>query len=174
MGDGNLSNPNGRVTRLRITCDTQYQKLIKRIIFNIQKLLPQNKVSIIKRAKNFCDISCYSNRWENWLGWKANNGSKYKQNVSIPIWIKKNKKYSKLCLKSLIETDGSIYTDRGYKMVNFVTIIPQLAKDAFELMANLGFKPNIYKISTKNSPRYNIRISKHVNQFIKAVDLSKS
>jgi hypothetical protein len=29
IGDGNLSNPNGRAVRLRITCDTKYPILIK-------------------------------------------------------------------------------------------------------------------------------------------------
>jgi len=31
LGDGNLSNPNGRAVRLRITCDTKYPALIAKI-----------------------------------------------------------------------------------------------------------------------------------------------
>jgi hypothetical protein len=31
IGGGNLSNPNGRAVRLRITCDTKYPALIARI-----------------------------------------------------------------------------------------------------------------------------------------------
>ena len=31
IGDGNLSNPNGRAVRLRITCDKKYPALIARI-----------------------------------------------------------------------------------------------------------------------------------------------
>ena len=67
IGDGNLSNPNGRAIRLRITCHVRYQSLIQSISQTIQALLPKNKVSIIKRSKNYLDISCYSNQWKNWL-----------------------------------------------------------------------------------------------------------
>jgi len=31
LGDGNLSNPNGRATRLRITCDAKYPRLARKI-----------------------------------------------------------------------------------------------------------------------------------------------
>src|SRR3989338_9217420 len=31
LGDGNLSNPNGRAVRLRITCDKKYPNLIQNI-----------------------------------------------------------------------------------------------------------------------------------------------
>ena len=31
LGDGNLSNPNGRAVRLRITCDIKYPKIISEI-----------------------------------------------------------------------------------------------------------------------------------------------
>jgi len=174
LGDGNLSNPNGRAVRLRITCDTRYKNLIKRACLAIKKLLPENKVSIIKRAKTFCDISCYSNRWEDWLGWKAKQGSKYKQKVSIPTWIIENKTYSIHCLRGLLETDGSIYIDRGYKMVNFVTIIPTLADDVMRIIKTIGFNAKIYKIKSLHKDRYNIRLSKDVDCFLKVVEFIKN
>ena len=55
LGDGNLSNPNKRAVRLRITCDTKYQGIIKNIIKSIKIILPKNKVSIVKREKNYID-----------------------------------------------------------------------------------------------------------------------
>ena len=48
IGDGNLSNPNGRAVRLRITCDNKYPGLIDRIARSLQKLLPKNKVGLSK------------------------------------------------------------------------------------------------------------------------------
>jgi len=173
IGDGNLSNPNGRAVRLRITCDLKYKGLIAKISATVQKLLPNNKVSIINRASTYCDISCYSNKWESLLGWRAKGGSKYKQNVSVPDWIKLNKKYSTSCLRGLLETDGSIYKDRGYKMVNFVTIIPKLSSDVVEIIKNIGFLPNIYKITSTPIARYTIRVSKNVDLFLKAVNFTK-
>ena len=174
IGDGNLSNPNGRAVRLRVTCDLKYPKIIERICNAIQKLLPKNKVTIVKRPDSCCDISCYSNKWEGYLGWKAKNGPKYKQNIFIPEWVKNNRKYSITCLRGLIETDGSIYKDRGYKMVNFVTIIPKLAKDVSEMVKKLGFTARVYKIKTLPTTRYNLRVSKNVGEFIKLIKLKKN
>jgi len=175
MGDGNLSNSNGRAIRLRITCDTKYPNIIDGITIAIQKLLPKNKVSIIKRQASCIDISCYSNKWEDFLGWKAKLGSKEKQKISIPNWIKNNKTYSKHCLRGLFETDGSVYADRNYKMANFVTIIPILANDVLELLSKLGFKPNMQKLKTANGKtKHTIRISKNTEEFIKMIGINKN
>src|SRR3989338_4408887 len=130
LGDGNLSNPNGRAVRLRITCDVKYPKLIQRIKATIQHVLPENKVSIVLRKKNCVDVSCFSNHWEAILGWYVGKGSKFAQKVSVPDWIKTNADYAKWCLKGLIETDGSVYFDRGYPMVMYTSIIPNLTNDA--------------------------------------------
>lgn len=174
-GDGNLSNPNGRAVRLRITCDTKYPNLIKNISSSIQKILPENKVSLVKRKRNCVDISCYSNKWEKILGWEANKGSKYKQNISIPNWIKNNKKFTLSCLRGLFETDGSVYFDRKYKMANFTTIIPNLAKDVMEMMSNIGFNPNLQILESKNRKiKYTIRIARNAENFIKLVHIEKS
>ena len=43
IGDGNLSNPNGRATRLRITCDTSYPAFTAKIRSALERLLPENK-----------------------------------------------------------------------------------------------------------------------------------
>lgn len=124
IGDGNLSNPNGRATRLRITCDTKYPNLIKRIVNSVQRLLPENKVGTIKhRMSNALDVYAYSNHFEKLLGWKAMGGSKYIQNVSVPTWIQNKKEYKINCLRGLIETDGAIYEDRRYKMNGISKIV---------------------------------------------------
>jgi len=175
MGDGNLSNPNRRAVRLRICCDIKYKNLIDNIKTSIQKLLPNNKVSLVKRKDNCADISCYSNKWENFLGWKAKGGSKEKQELTIPSWIKNNKQYSLLCLKGLFETDGSVYTDRKYLMANFVTIMPTLANDVMEIITNLDFKPNMQiRKEINGKTKHTIRISKNTEEFIKLVKIDKS
>ena len=175
MGDGNLSNPNGRAVRLRVSCDSRYKNLIDNIISSIQKILPDNKVSKVIRGDNCIDISCYSNKLENLLGWSAKGGSKEKQKITVPIWIKNSKQISKSCLKGLFETDGSIYTDRNYLMANFVTILPTLASDVMEMVSNLGFKPNIQTRKEKNGKiKHTIRISKNVDKFIKDIKLWKA
>ena len=175
IGDGNLSNPNGRATRLRITCDTRYLKLLRRIRKAIQNLLPDNKVGIIHRTKTYVDISCYSNRWESWLGWKVGKGSEYRQQVSIPQWIQKDNRFAIHCLRGLVETDGSIYRDRKYLMVNFVTMISNLAKDVLALIAKLGFTAHCYQVKQQNNrTKYTVRVSKNTVRFIKTLNLSKN
>lgn len=176
IGDGNLSNPNGRATRLRVTCDVRYPLLIKKITAAIKTILPDNKVSLVNRPRNCVDISCYSNKWEGWLGWEANGGSKYNQNVSIPDWIKENREFLIQCLKGLFETDGSIYKDRKYIMTSFVNTIPRLANDVSEAVRKLGFEPHLYKVEKNrpdSRPKYTVRISKNAGQFIKLIGLEK-
>ncbi|MDO8583008.1 MAG: LAGLIDADG family homing endonuclease [bacterium] len=173
LGDGNLSNPNGRATRLRITCDLKYPKLIQKIQTAISTLLPKNKVSIVKRSDNCLDISCYSNKLEGLLGWYAKKGSKIIQNVSIPNWIKEDHEYKISCLRGLIETDGSIYTDRKYRMVMFTNASHDLAKDVLEIIISLGFKPRFYIANNGGHTIYRIRIAKNVSEFLDLIKPAK-
>ncbi len=101
IGDGNLSSPDGKTQRLRITCDKKYPLLINKITDSLRELLPNNKVGIIDRDSGCLDISVYSNHLENLLGWKCKGGSKYKQKVSIPTWIKDRKEYAINCLRGV-------------------------------------------------------------------------
>lgn len=174
LGDGNLSNPNGRAVRLRVTCDKKYPKLSKEIVEKIQLLMPKNKVSTINKKKNAIDISCYSNKWPQILGWTPEKGPKHNQGIRIPKWIRSKSKYYKACLKGLIQTDGCIYTDRGYKMVNLTGINEQLLLDAKNLLTELGYKPQLYKFKTQNKDRYNLRISKNTEKLIKQLALEKN
>ncbi|MDD2753364.1 MAG: LAGLIDADG family homing endonuclease [Candidatus Portnoybacteria bacterium] len=175
IGDGNLSNPNGRATRLRITCDIKYPNIINNFVKNIKELLPDNKVSIEKHKGACVNISCYSNKWENWLGWKAFGGSKMKQKISVPIWIKKSRKYTIGCLRGLFETDGSVYFDRGYKMANFTTAIPTLSRDVVEMITEIGFNPNLQVHQTIDGRRkYTIRVAKKAREFIELIGINKS
>ena len=172
IGDGNLSNPNGRAVRLRITCDKKYPTLLKRTRSSLKKLLPQNKVSVVNR-KGCLDVYCYSNHWEKLLGWEAKKGSKINQKIKVPYWIKENSEFSKRCLRGLFETDGSVYYDRKYLMTNFVTYIPSLANDVMEMINKMGFNPHLYKIKENTGIKYTVRISKNTAKFIKMIELSK-
>jgi hypothetical protein len=179
LGDGNLSSPNGRVIRLRISCDTRHASLIEEIQWALSRLMPNNKVSIVVRPGNCVDISCYSNYWPNLLGW--NVGDKFSQRATVPLWVLSDRTYTINCLRGLIETDGSIYRDRGYLMMIFVTIIPELAESFQYMVESLGFQPKTYKIEFKkglynynHQTRYNIRLSKKVREFLNIILPEKS
>jgi hypothetical protein len=120
LGDGNLSNPNGRAVRLRITCDSSYPIMAEEMRMALRRLFPRNKVTDCPSGKDsYFNISVYSNSLNEYLPWKVGHGSKQRQNARVPNWILNNQEYSKSCLRGLIQTDGSIYSDRGYQMANF-------------------------------------------------------
>jgi len=174
LGDGNLSNPNGRATRLRITCDLKYLKLIQKIQASLAILLPQNKVSIVKRPEKCIDLSCYSNKWKNILEWSANKGSKLIQGVPVPNWIKINHEYEINCLRGLIETDGSIYSDRKYRAVMLTNASYNLAKDVFQIMISLGFRPRFYTLSNGGDRIiYRVRVATNVDTFLELIKPEK-
>jgi DNA-binding transcriptional regulator WhiA len=172
IGDGNLSNSNGRAVRLRITCDNKYPKLKNYIKESLKIILPKNKVLEIKR-KGCVDVCIYSNTLEELLGWKAKSGPKSKQNISIPEWIIKNKTYLKQCVLGLIQTDGSIYKDRDYLMINFTTIIKGLADDFHTSLERFGYKPQTRKVTNLGKTKYIVRLSKNVDRFIKEFKIWK-
>jgi hypothetical protein len=78
IGDGNVSNPNGRAVRLRITCDKKHPELIVKISSSLKGYF-----SVIKSASwevQATTSTCiYSNHLEGLLGWKASGGSKAEQ-----------------------------------------------------------------------------------------------
>lgn len=84
LGDGNLSSPNKRALRLRITCDAKYPFLVAKIKDSLQKLFPQNKASISPRTDNYFNVSIYSNRLKEIIPWKVDSGTKFEQRASIP------------------------------------------------------------------------------------------
>ena len=173
LGDGNLSNPNGRAVRLRISCDKKYPKLLAHIKKSLRLLLPENNVHVIERG--ICaDVAVYSNQLTKLIGYQWDAGPKDDQNVCVPLWIMDNVCYGRECLRGLLQTDGCIYTDRGYRMVSFVNTGHRLAMDVSIIMENLGHAPNIQKIFQENGKiRYTVRISKNTESFIKDIGLWK-
>jgi hypothetical protein len=131
------------------------------------------------RGSNCLDISSYSNHWEGLLGWRVGKGPKIDQSIRVPIWIKENRRFTIACLRGLIETDGSIYRDRGYPMVMFKSASAGLAEDVHVMITSLGFKPHTYEITRHKTkwnrrPIFQVRLSKNVAQFLTIVRPRKS
>lgn len=173
LGDGNLSKLNNRSVRLRIFCDAKYPKLINKIKSKLEYILPLNKVNISKARNNCITISSYSNLWEGILEWKSGYGTKYDQSVRVPKWIWSQDRYVISCLEGLLETDGTIYYDRGYPMVMFISICEGLSYDVDQMFKWLGFESRIYSFVPKtkyNSKKlYHVRLSKNVKVFLNTV-----
>jgi DNA-binding transcriptional regulator WhiA len=173
LGDGNLSNPNRRAVRLRITCDKKYPKLIKHITKSLQSLFPRNHVNTINR-QGCVDVSVYSNQLTEIMGWDWKMGPKDIQNVRVPQWIKRNAGHTKECLRGLFQTDGSRYSDHGYTMINFVNTGSGLANDVFNMIKNIGYFPNMQKLKQGNrKTKHTVRLSRSVPRFIKDINYWK-
>lgn len=176
LGDGNLSCPNKRAIRLRITCDLVYPLLIEEIVAALQKIFPNNKVSICKMKKGtYIDISVYSNTLKDLMPWEFGKGSKFAQQAHVPQWILKHKSYLKNCLKGLLQTDGSIYYDRNYIMVNFTNLTKPLVDDVYNMITTLGYRPRLYSSKQKNGNiKHVVRLSRNVQSFLNEIKLRKN
>lgn len=174
LGDGNLSNPNGRAIRLRITCDARYPAICNEIIDALSTLLPQNKISKVSRKPTYYDISIYSNRLRDLIPWEVGKGTKLVQKPSVPQWVLQKNIFMIPCLRGLLQTDGSIYTDRGYRMINFTNHIHALALDVYNMMYALGYKPKFYAVRLNNSnTRYTVRLARDTESFLQLTRLEK-
>lgn len=161
--------------RLRITCDAKYPKIATEIENVIRVLFPNNKVSRIYRAQTYFDISVYSNLLREWMPWQHSQGTKLEQNAHVPQWVLANSKYTQQCLRGLIQTDGCIYFDRGYKMVNFTSNGSALAEDVRTMLNCIGFRTSFAKIRIgENRYKYTVRVAYEVAKLLTQLRLYKA
>ena len=121
------------------------------------------------------NISVYSNKLAEYIPWAVGKGSKEEQGSRVPNWIHADEHYSKLCLKGLLQTDGSVYKDRGYTMVNFTNTNEILADDVMRMIERIGYQPRKYRALQKTGTyKYTIRLAKEVEQFIDQIKITKS
>ena len=95
----------------------------------------------------------------------------------MPKWICDDRSLSIHCLRGLIETDGSVYVDRGYQMVIFSTVMFGLAEQVAVMMRSLGFSPRLYRVRQcpgKDTFKYHMRLSRHVAAFLDLVQPLKA
>lgn len=130
----------------------------------------------MRRRANCFDIVCHSNHWEDLLGWKVGKGSKREQHAAVPKWVFDRDSYKISCLRGLIETDGTIYDDRGYRMVMFCNTSPELTENVYELISSLGFTPHVYRVerTPPHHTAYHVRLSRKVPEFLHLVRPDKS
>jgi len=108
------------------------------------------------------------------MPWTVGKGSKQKQLAHVPAWIRNNRSYEKECLRGLLQTDGSIYKDRGYMMINFCNNVHPLASDVYHMMRELGYKPTITETPARQRTKYTVRLARDVEEFIEDLNLHKT
>ncbi len=174
IGDGNISNPNKKAYRLRITCDARYPGIIHRIVACLKIVFPKNKVSLVNKKDTAFDVSVYNKKINEIFGWKLESGKKYKQKIAIPKWIDFNPEYTRFFIKGLFESDGSIYKDRGYTMANLVSYNKEIVDYVITHAITLGFRLSLSTHQEKNGVKYTARIAKDSLRFIEYFDIQKN
>lgn len=96
------------------------------------------------------------------------------QKILVPSWILKNKEYTQACLAGLFETDGSVYKDRKYLTVNFVTEIPSLAHSVGKMITSLGYTASRSILALPGSKsKTTFRIHRRASDFVKELKIQK-
>lgn len=148
IGDGGLTKYQVKIT---LNCDTDnlysifITKLLKKL-FHIDPKLYKVKNS---KALNVCISRIDLVLFLTTLGIKF--GNKLKQELSMPEWIRKSKKYTIACIRGMVDTDGCVihetHTIKGkkyrYYRLNFSSASPKLINQTKLALEELGFHPKI-------------------------------
>ena len=81
-------------------------------------------------------------------------GDKIVNQLGVPAWVKENEKYSKRCLRGLVDTDGSIIFSKRDKQIsiNFTNHNYQLMQDFKEIALKLNY--HFAKANWRNTRLY--------------------
>ncbi len=114
-------------------------------------------------------------------------GNKVKNQIDIPNWIKKNKKFQIACIRGLIDTDGCIYIDKHkhknkiYRNIclDFTNASIKLLESVYKILDGLNLEPRKYSKSIKIRKEAKVKKyfeiigthnSKHLNKFNKFIN----
>lgn len=181
LGDGHLSKSGNTLTiTLNFIDEHRYVEYVIDLVTKVLNIIP----SIVKLPNNKANqIRVYGkgiiNAFEN-IGLKK--GSKVKNKVGVPIWIKNNFNYSVSCLRGLFDTDGSIYlcSDKKRICMNFKNNSQPLVKDFKKICEILNISTTkLYQGITKSRGKqfnhYKVEINKQdqIKQFLITVNPKK-
>ena len=148
IGDGGVTKYQVTIT-LNYETDKEYSTFVVKLIKRLFKVKP--KLNIIKGSKAM-NICVSRKNVVDFLHKKGIIiGNKLKQNLSIPEWIVKSKKYLRACIRGMVDTDGSVVIEthhiKGKKYIyyrlSFTSASPILASQAYEAFKSFGFTPKI-------------------------------
>jgi hypothetical protein len=142
LGDGCLSKYK-RTESLRIICNSKDSKHIKHICGLIERVFDKVPNFSKRKGENTVDIRLYQKFIASRLCMAF--GSKIKNNIGVPNWIKENKRYSIYCLKGLFETDGCFQNDLKNKTqyIELKNLCCKIRLDTYEILLNLEYNPQI-------------------------------
>lgn len=161
LGDGGITPE-----QCTVTCNSIVDKDYIMFVCSLGEKLFGEKPKMLKR-KNCNAVTLYYNglalvRFFVQIGLKI--GSKVKQQVDVPDWIKKSKTYSLACLRGLMDTDGGIFLHRYkvngkiyvYRKICFANRSVPLLVFTVKTLKMLGLNPKIIdKVENKKVWLYN-------------------
>lgn len=166
LGDGNVTKIKGYklgTYQIRIVGDSRYDKeyLLNFVKPLIEKLFGVKVNTYLYKDANALSLNAYGKKLVEFLenlGFKP--GDKIKNHLNIPKWIKENKDYLKVCIRGLIDTDGSVHRmskkDWNLIRINFRNYNKRLITDVRNGFITLNFHPskiiheNIFYISRQS------------------------
>lgn len=163
LGDGGITNNQIRVTLNRKT-DKEYSTFVKKLIYKVFGEQPS-----INPRENVLNLTVSGvNLVEAVEGIGLRRGNKIKNQVGIPNWIFRNKNFSKLCVRGLMDTDGGVYFHKhkikGISYTNFGLTFTNhsrpLVNGVIKVLNSYGFMPSlvadkrIYIYDLKEIKRY--------------------
>ncbi len=169
LGDGNISKYHIGITLSSEERNyiTYVKKIIKKLFGvnpSIHKHKLANAVTITVNRKALV-LFCQEFGFE--------SGNKITHQVDIPIWIKKNRAYSRECIRGLFDTDGCFFAHNyivggktySYLKIAFTSASIPLVLSVREILINFGFNVRI----SNNYQDIRIEDSKYVLKYIKEI-----
>lgn len=149
LGDGGISDRQITITLHRID-DKEYAQFVAETIEKLFGIKPG-----IHHEKNALADDIVISRtgmveYLEELGLKR--GSKVRNQIDIPKWIKDDRKFSIACVRGLVDTDGSVFDHKYisggkryvYKKLQFTSHSRPLARSVYGILKDIGLKPGFY------------------------------
>lgn len=144
IGDGSITK-----RQVVITLNKDTDKLYANYVIELIRRLFKIKPSVYTQGSVY-DITVSRTELVNFLlkiGLRM--GNKVKNQIEVPEWIQKDEKYSKACIKGLVDTDGSFFIEKHpYKnkinyncVVNLTNRSLPVLKFFKAKLVHFGFKP---------------------------------
>ncbi|MDP2788761.1 MAG: LAGLIDADG family homing endonuclease [bacterium] len=154
LGDGGMTKNQVTISLNRET-DADYMIYVNELVSKLFKVTPSFRedknslaTDIVVSRMDLVDF-CKS------IGLKV--GNKVKQQVDIPGWVKNNKQFLRVCIRGLVDTDGSVFEHKyrvggklyRYKKIDFSSCSKPLLNSVFMFLKNLELRPRIVKDGKK-------------------------
>ena len=149
LGDGSITKRQV-VICLHYRDDAEYGEFVAKLARNLFS------VPVVKHFRESCSINMFVisrsalvDFFVNRLGLSI--GNKVKHQVDLPQWIKQNKKFAAASLRGLMDTDGSVFSERhkinakiySYPRLAFTNYSKPLIMTVFNILKDLKFEPKI-------------------------------